>query len=151
MIDSIDWNYFAHQYRFSVRRHERDHWQPSAQRRFRLQRATEAVTWLFTLLTADAVRLSGPDPNKFVEFLSAPVLPARQTCSSDSAANVQRPRAGAHANSYVKQPLDSNTYVNVFQAKIATKYMQIHAYTEQYTFNTAFQYMILIYQYDVRY
>ena len=94
-----------------------------------LQRAAESL--LFKLPLAAAVQSSGPDPNKFVDYSPAPALPARRTFRSDSAANVQAPRAGAQANRYVKQPLDASMYVHVFKAEIPTKYMQIHAYIDQ--------------------
>lgn len=61
-----------------------------------LQRAAELL--LFKLPAAAAAQSSGPDPNKFVDYSPAPALPAQQTSRSDSAANVQRPRACAQAN-----------------------------------------------------
>ncbi len=74
-----------------------------------LQRAAESL--LFKLPAAAAVQSSEPDLNKFVDYLPASALPARRTCRSDSAsnlnvqrplacaqANVQRPRAGAQAS-----------------------------------------------------
>ena len=63
---------------------------------------------------------------------------ARKTCSNR-----------AHANPYVKQPLDANTYLHVFEANIPTKYMQIHAYIAPWVSNTAVQYMILTRKYPI--
>ena len=96
-----------------------------------LQHATESL--LLKLPLAAAVQSRGPDPNKFVDFSPAPALPARRTCHSNREANVQRPRAGAQVNRYVKKPLDANTYVHVFEAKILTK---IHANICKNTCNT---------------
>ena len=86
-VESIDWNYgFAHRYSLATN---------SAKA---LQRAAESL--LFKLPAAAAVQSSGPDLNKFVDYLPASALPARRTCRSDSASNlnVQRPRACAQAN-----------------------------------------------------
>jgi hypothetical protein len=63
-----------------------------------LQRAAESL--LLKLPAAAAVQSSEPDLNKFVDYWPASALPARRTCRSDSASNlnVQRPRACAQAN-----------------------------------------------------
>ena len=63
-----------------------------------LQRAAESL--LFKLPAAAPVQSSEPDLNKFVDYSPASALPARRTCRSDSASNlnVQRPRACAQAN-----------------------------------------------------
>jgi hypothetical protein len=84
-----------------------------------LQQAAESL--LFKLPAAAAAQSSGPDPNEFVDYSPAPALPARRACHSYRAANVQRPRAGAQANRYVKKPLDENTYVHVFETEILTE------------------------------
>jgi hypothetical protein len=55
-----------------------------------------------------AVQSSWPD---LVDYSPAlPELSAQRACLSNSAANVQRSRAGAQANHYVKQLLAANTY-----------------------------------------
>jgi hypothetical protein len=51
-----------------------------------LQRAADLL--LFKLPPAAAVQSSRPDPNKSVNYLPAHALPARQSCSSNSAATV---------------------------------------------------------------
>ncbi len=51
-----------------------------------------------SLCCSSRLQLQLPSPNKFVDYSPAPALPARQTCRSDSAANVQRPCGCAHAN-----------------------------------------------------
>ena len=63
-----------------------------------LQRAAESL--LFKLPAAAAVQSSELDLKQFVDYSPASALPARRTCRSDSASNlnVQRPRACAQAN-----------------------------------------------------
>jgi hypothetical protein len=69
-----------------------------------LQRAADLL--LFKLLPVAAVQSTGPDPNKSVDYLPAPALPAQQNCRSNSAATaarlraseLQRPRASEQAN-----------------------------------------------------
>jgi hypothetical protein len=110
-----------------------------------LQHAAESL--LFKLPAAAAVQSSEPDLNKFVDYSPASALPARRTCRSDSASNlnVQRPRACAQAN--VQRPRASargrarrqeqeSIYQNTF------RYMQIRS-------NTYSTYVILTCQYTL--
>jgi hypothetical protein len=85
---------------------EVDHWQPTAPRHFNAQQSRCCSSCLRLPLSsrklpaAAAVQSSEPDLNKFVDYSPASALPARRTCRSDSASNlnVQRPRACAQAN-----------------------------------------------------
>ncbi len=68
---------------------ELDRWQTTAPRHCNTKQSR---------CCSSCLRLQLPSPNKFVDCSPAPALPARQTRCSDSAANVQRPCACAHAN-----------------------------------------------------
>ena len=85
---------------------EVDHWQPTAPRHFNAQQSRCCSSCLRLPLSsrklpaAAPVQSSEPDLNKFVDYSPASALPARRTCRSDSASNlnVQRPRACTQAN-----------------------------------------------------
>ncbi len=99
-----------------------------------LQRAADLL--LFKLPPAAAVQSSGPDPNKSVNYLPAPALPARQNCSSKkiAVATARRPCTCAQANCSNHSPARKRPRASKWARAAGARshlpiYVQIHANT----------------------